>query len=51
MWTASVFYGTSGIFIYIDVYGFNKTHMDIYAQRSYTADTIGLQYTIIALGY
>lgn len=51
MWTASVFYGTSGIFIYVDVHGFNKTYMDVYIQRTTIDSTIGLQYTIIALGY
>ena len=52
MWTASVFYGTAGVFMYIDVYKFNKTYMDIYIQRPVTVgDTTWLQYTIIALGY
>ena len=51
MWTASVFYGTSGIFIYVDVFGFNKTYMDVYTQRTTIDSTIGLQYSIIALGY
>ena len=52
MWTASVFYGTAGVFIYIDVHGFDKTHMDIYVQRPGSIETtLTLLYTIIALGF
>ena len=53
MWTASLFYGTDGVFIYSDVFRFDKTHMDIYVKRPEGSieTTLTLQYTIIALGF